>query len=103
VEENITGDWEQMWRNAQLGHAASNNVFVAAINRVGKEGSIAFWGGSFIADPSSAVVAQGGHGEEIILARCDLARIEPLQKAWRFLENRRPEMYAPLMSGMKNT
>ena len=57
VELNITGDWEQMWRNAQLGHAAANNVFVAAVNRVGKEGSITFWGGSFIADPASKLLA----------------------------------------------
>ncbi len=98
VEENITGDWESMWRNAMLGHAAVNNVFVAAINRGGKEGAITFWGGSFIADPSSKVVALAGKGEEIILAKCDLDRVKPLQEAWRFLENRRPEMYKDLSS-----
>src|SRR3989344_2221321 len=50
AEENITGDWEAMWRNAMLGHAAANNILVCALNRVGKEGSIDFWGGSFVAD-----------------------------------------------------
>ncbi len=98
VETNITGDWEQMWRSAQVGHAAVNNVFVAAVNRVGREGAITFWGGSFIADPSGAVLAKGGAGEEIVLARCDLARVPALQKAWRFLENRRPQVYGPLTS-----
>jgi predicted amidohydrolase len=97
VEENITGDWEQMWRNAMLGHAASNNVFVCAINRPGKEGAITFWGGSFVADPSSAVVAQGGAGEEIVLARCDLGRVRPLRDSWRFLHNRRADAYGPLL------
>ena len=97
VEENITGDWEGMWRNAMLGHAASNNVFVAAINRVGKEDAITFWGGSFIADPSSAVVAKAGKDDEILLARCDLARVRPLQDSWRFLHNRRPDAYKPLL------
>ncbi|MEK7218941.1 MAG: nitrilase-related carbon-nitrogen hydrolase [Patescibacteria group bacterium] len=93
VEENVTGDWGQMWRNAQLGHAAANNVYVAALNRAGKEGHIAFWGGSFVAAPSSAVIAQGGKGEEIVMASCDLSRVEALQKAWRFLPNRRPDAY----------
>jgi N-carbamoylputrescine amidase len=96
VEENITGDWEQMWRNAQVGHAAVNNVYVAAVNRVGREGAITFWGGSFVASPAGAVLARGGASEEIVLASCDLARVADLQAAWRFLANRRPESYGPL-------
>jgi N-carbamoylputrescine amidase len=97
VEPNITGDWERMWRSAQVGHAAVNNVYVAAVNRVGREGAITFWGGSFVADPTGAVIAQAGAGEEVVLAECDLARVPALQKAWRFLENRRPGAYGPLV------
>jgi predicted amidohydrolase len=96
VEANITGDWEQMWRGAQVGHAAANNVFVAAVNRVGREGAITFWGGSFVADPSGALLARAGAGEEVLVADCDLERVAALQEAWRFLANRRPEVYGPL-------
>jgi N-carbamoylputrescine amidase len=96
VETNITGNWQQLWRNVQLGHAAANSVFVAALNRVGREDAITFWGGSFIADPSSLVLAEGGGGEQIVLAECDLDRVHALQKAWRFLTNRRPDAYAGL-------
>jgi predicted amidohydrolase len=96
VEENITGDWEQMWRSAQVGHAAVNNVFVAAVNRVGREGAITFWGGSFICGPDGALLARGGDGEEIVLADCRLDRVAALQSAWRFLSNRRPEVYGGL-------
>ncbi len=96
VEENITGDWQGMWTNAQLGHAAVNNIYVCPINRVGKEGAITFWGGSFIADPSSKILAKGGNKEEIVMADCDLSRVKPLQKAWRFLNERRPETYGKL-------
>jgi predicted amidohydrolase len=96
VEENITGDWEQMWRNAMLGHAASNNVCVAAINRVGKEENIAFWGGSFISNASSKVIALARDTEGVLIGQVDLDSVRPLQKAWRFLENRRPEVYGDL-------
>jgi predicted amidohydrolase len=96
VETNITGDWQQMWRSAQVGHAAVNNVYVAAVNRVGREGNITFWGGSFIADPSGALLAKAGADEEIVLAECDLARVPALQEAWRFLANRRPGVYGAL-------
>jgi agmatine deiminase len=99
VETNITGDWEQMWRCAQVGHAAVNNVFVAAVNRCGREGNILFWGGSFVADPSGAVIAKGGGAQEIVLARCDLSRVPALRKAWRFMENRRPDQYGGLAEG----
>ncbi len=101
VEANITGDWETMWRSAQVGHAAANNVFVAAVNRVGREGAITFWGGSFVAGPTGEVLKKGGAGEEIVLAECDLARVRPLQEAWRFLPNRRPEVYGLLAAGGK--
>ena len=87
--------------SVQVGHAAANNVFVAAVNRVGREGAITFWGGSFVADPSAAVLVRAGSGEEVILASCDLARVAELQKAWRFLENRRPALYQPLIETPK--
>ncbi len=97
VEENITGDWEGMWRAAQVGHAAVNNVFVAAVNRVGREGAITFWGGSFVAGPDGAVMAKAGGAEGLVLADCVLGRVPALQAAWRFLPNRRPSMYGPLV------
>lgn len=97
VEENITGDWEQMWRNAQIGHAAANNVYVAAINRVGREGAISFWGGSFVSGPAGQVLARAGDSESIVYADLDLSRVRALQEAWRFLPNRRPESYHRLI------
>jgi N-carbamoylputrescine amidase len=96
VETNITGDWEAMWRNAQVGHAAVNNVYVAAVNRSGRESAITFWGGSFVASPAGSVLSRAGADEEIVLATCDLARVAALQQAWRFLDNRRPDAYAGL-------
>jgi predicted amidohydrolase len=93
VEENITGDWETMWRSVQVGHAGANNVYIAGINRIGKEDAITFWGGSFVADPSAKVLVKADNKEGVFLAECDFSRVVPMQKAWRFLENRRPEAY----------
>lgn len=81
--------WQRMWLNAHLGHAAVNNVFVAAVNRVGHEGRIAFWGGSFVLDPSSRIITQGGCAQDIVLAECDLARVRETQDAWGFLRTHR--------------
>lgn len=103
VEENITGDWEEMWRNVQVGHAAANNVYVAAVNRVGREGKLTFWGGSFVANPSGHVLAKAGCGEQILLADCDFSLVGELQRAWGFLRNRRPQAYGPLVAKSADT
>ncbi len=96
VEENITGDWENMWRSVQVGHAAANCVYIAGVNRVGKEGAITFWGGSFVSDPSAKVLVKADTTEGVFLTECDFSRVKPLQKSWRFLENRRPDQYEML-------
>jgi len=79
------------------GHASLNGIFVAAVNRVGQEGDLRFWGGSFVADPFGEVIARASSSkEEVLTATMDLARIRVSQDGWRFLYNRRPQSYADL-------
>jgi N-carbamoylputrescine amidase len=90
------------WRTIQRSHAIANNVFVAAVNRVGYEGSpeagLEFWGGSFVADPFGVVLAEGSHGnEEIVLADCDPRKIDEIRRYWAFFRDRRIDAYGPLL------
>ena len=86
------------WEDAMRAHASLNGVFVAAVNRVGREGDLRFWGGSFIADPFGEVVARASHSkEEVLVGFIDLERIRESQEGWRFLHNRRPQSYADLI------
>ena len=79
------------------GHASLNGIFVAAVNRVGREGDLRFWGGSFVADPFGEVIARASSSkEEVLTATMDLARIRVSQDGWRFLYNRRPQSYTDL-------
>ena len=48
---------------------------------------------------SLSLLACGGGGEQLVLADCLPDRVPALQKAWRFLENRRPEVYGRLTGG----
>jgi len=85
------------WETIQRSHAIANGVFVAAVNRVGVEGDLEFWGGSFVCDPFGEVIARASHsGEEILLADCELARIERTRRNWPFLRDRRIDAYADL-------
>ena len=85
------------WQTVQRSHAIANGVFVAAVNRVGVEGEVRFWGGSFIADPGGTVLAEAGEAEEtVLIADCDLDLIDAQRQAWPFLRDRRVDAYGPL-------
>lgn len=85
------------WNVVQRGHAVANEVFVAAANRVGREGELTFWGQSFVADPFGVTLATGSQTEEEnLIVECDLSKIEKTRQSWPFLRDRRIDAYGPL-------
>lgn len=90
----------EAWQTVQRGHAIANGCYIAAVNRVGHEGSpnggITFWGRSFIADPFGRVLAQAGEGQERISAAVDPGDVERQRQFLPFLRDRRIDLYAPL-------
>ncbi len=85
--------WETMMRS----HAIANGLFVVAVNRVGKEGQLEFWGNSFVADPNGNVIARGLHDtEETLIVECDLGSIDVVRTHWPFLRDRRIDAYGDL-------
>ena len=96
VDPAIPEDWETKWRSAQVGHAVSNDVYVAAVNRVGDESGTHFFGGSFIADPNGRLLAKADDTEQVVTADIDLSYPKKMQQSWRFLLERRPDLYGDL-------
>jgi N-carbamoylputrescine amidase len=87
------------WEVIQRSHAVANGVYVAAVNRVGREGKLRFWGASFVAGPLGEIVARAaGEREEILVAKCDLSKIEETRQSWPFLRDRRIDAYESLQS-----
>ncbi len=85
------------WETVQRGHAISNGVFLAAVNRVGREGNLTFWGQSFVCDPFGQVLARASaEEEEILVVECDLTQIEETRRNWPFWRDRRIEAYQGL-------
>jgi N-carbamoylputrescine amidase len=85
--------WETMMRS----HAIANGVFVAAANRTGLEGSLQFWGASFVADPNGNVLARASHdSEETLIVECNLDKIDVVRTHWPFLRDRRVDAYEGL-------
>jgi N-carbamoylputrescine amidase len=87
------------WQIIQRSHAIANGVYTVSVNRTGKEHSMNFWGGSFIANPYGEILFQGSHqGEEVHVEELDLGTIDEARVHWPFLRDRRIETYGPILN-----
>ena len=85
------------WQTIQRSHAVANGVPVVSVNRVGNEGDMKFWGGSFIANPFGTLLYKATHDkEETVVTEVDLARSEYYRTHWPFLRDRRVDSYEPI-------
>jgi agmatine deiminase len=90
-------DWHDAWETIQRSHAIANGVHVAAVNRVGEEGELKFWGSSFVCDSFGKVLKRASEErEEVLVAELDLGKNKKIQESWGFLRNRRPDTYGSL-------
>ena len=88
------GDWHDAWETSMRGHAIANSVHVAAINRVGVEAKVKFFGQSFVSDPFGKILkCATSEKEEIVVVKIDLERNKFFADGWGFLRYRRPETY----------
>jgi agmatine deiminase len=94
--EPVEGDWHEAWESVQRGHAIANSIVVAAVNRVGIEKEMNFWGGSFVCDQFGKVLARGDAMERVLVASCRLAMADEIETGWGFLRNRKPKTYGEL-------
>lgn len=92
-EEHGAGQYDA-WQTVQRGHAVANGVYVAAPNRVGREGTVEFWGGSFATDPFGRVLSASPHDRaDVLVVDCDLGQVETVRRHWPFLRDRRVDAY----------
>jgi predicted amidohydrolase len=77
--------------------AAENRLWVALANRVGREGDLAFFGCSAVADPSGKLTVQAGEEETLLLADIDLSRAGLARSNADYLADRKPHCYRELV------
>jgi N-carbamoylputrescine amidase len=92
-------DSQPHWEMVMRGHAAANILPVVASNRIGTEVApegreVTFYGSSFIADHTGALMAKAGReGEEVLVHQFDLDAIATLRSSWGLFRDRQPELY----------
>ncbi len=89
---------QSAWEIIHRSHAIANGIFVAATNRVGVEDNVEFWGASLICDPNGVLLAKGSLDQpEVVMADCELDRIDVVRTHWPFLRDRRVDTYQGLL------
>lgn len=93
------GDWDTMplWRQMITANGLANATFMVAINRIGTEEPLTFYGSSFISDPYGRVVVEAPRDEPAVLvADLDLDQ----RRDWLtfgLFQTRRPDQYTRLV------
>ena len=86
------------WITIQRSHAIANGIYVAAANRVGREGHLRFWGNSFIAAPGGEILARmDSESEGVIFADIDSSVVEMDRRVWPFHRDRRIDAYQGIL------
>ncbi len=83
----------QAWQTIQRSHAIANGIHVVAVNRVGQEGNIKFWGGSMVINPFGTVLWEGNQQEAIQVIEMDLEQTNYYRNHWPFFRDRRTDSY----------
>jgi len=84
----------EAWETIQRSHSIANGVFVCAVNRVGVEQDITFWGNSFVYNPFGVLLGKASHDQqEIVVIDCDLDQIKETRTHWPFFRDRRIDSY----------
>lgn len=101
--QDPTLDSRDHWQRVMQGHSGANLIPVIASNRIGTEtfttGSITFYGSSFITDPKGAKLVEAGRTEETVLVQgFDLDEVARIRAGWGVFRDRRPTLYAPILT-----
>ncbi|HEV2857732.1 MAG TPA: nitrilase-related carbon-nitrogen hydrolase [Solirubrobacterales bacterium] len=90
-------DTQPLWQHVIVGNGIANGVFMVAVNRIGTEPPLTFYGSSFISDPYGRILAQAPRDEPAVLvADLDLDQRRDWLELFPFLTTRRPDAYASL-------
>jgi N-carbamoylputrescine amidase len=97
-------DTEPLWERVISANGIANGTFMVAINRIGEEPPLRFYGSSFVSDPYGRVLVQAPRDRPAVLvADLDLDQRRDWLELFPFLTTRRPSEYAALVADRSPT
>jgi N-carbamoylputrescine amidase len=90
-------DTQPLWEQVIVGNGIANGLFMIAVNRIGEEPPLTFYGSSFISDPYGRILVQAPRNRPaVIVADLDLDQRRDWLELFPFITTRRPDTYASL-------
>ncbi|MGA2012353.1 MAG: nitrilase-related carbon-nitrogen hydrolase [Solirubrobacteraceae bacterium] len=90
-------DTQPLWQQVIVGNGVANGTFMVAVNRIGMEEPLTFYGSSFISDPYGRILVQAPRDRPAVLvADLDLDQRRDWLELFPFLTTRRPDAYEVL-------
>jgi N-carbamoylputrescine amidase len=92
-------DTQPMWQKVMIAQGIMSNNFIIAVNRIGSEDGLTFYGSSFISTPMGDILAQAPRNEPaILLADLDFSQRQLWGRLFPFAKQRQPETYQELIN-----
>ena len=100
--KNVYPEQVEAWTTMMRSHAIANGIYVMAVNRIGREGYLNFWGHSFLANPYGTLIHQDKTNETISEVEIDFSKTKECRQIWPFLRDRRIDSYQSLLKYSDN-
>lgn len=96
-------DSQPMWQKVMVAQGIMSNTFVLAINRIGNEDGLEFYGSSFISTPTGEILAQAPRDKPAVLvAELDFEQRNLWGRLFPFASQRQPATYHALVNNDTN-
>lgn len=91
-------DSQPMWQKVMVAQGIMSNTFIIAVNRIGTEDNLSFYGSSFISNPMGDILAQAPRNEPAVLvADLDFSQRELWGRLFPFARQREAATYGELI------
>ena len=91
-------DSQPMWQKVMVAQGIMSNTFIIAVNRIGKEDDLEFYGSSFISTPMGEILAQAPRqNPSVLVAELDFDKRALWGRLFPFSQQRQPETYQALV------
>ena len=95
--EKIKEEELEAWKTMHKAHAIANGIPIVAVNRVGEENGVKFWGSSLVVNAFGTILKEGDvDKEEEIQVDLNREDSEFYRRRWPFLRDRRIDTYQSL-------
>ncbi|WP_131782289.1 nitrilase-related carbon-nitrogen hydrolase [Legionella gresilensis] len=93
-------DSQPMWQKVIVAQGIMANCFMVAVNRIGEEDGLEFYGSSFISNPLGEILAQAPrHEPAVLVAELDFNVRALWSRLFPFASQRQPQTYQELLKG----